>query len=47
MNQELSKRLEIDSSGSLLLVMEWDEEIYWNKITGINQIQELLFFEVV
>jgi hypothetical protein len=48
MNQQLSRILEVGIDGKLYLTIDWsDDEYHIDQVTGINQIQELLFFEVV
>lgn len=46
-NQEISRLLEVNSQGVLQQILLWDaDEVHIDEVTGINQIQDLLFFEV-
>lgn len=46
MKDNISRFLEINSQGILQLILQYNEEVTIDEVTGINQIQELLFFEV-
>lgn len=45
---DLSRYLEINHLGVLQMIIQWDgDEVHIDEVSGINQIQDLLFFEVI